>query len=105
MGAQDEREGESTAGTRASRERAAFPISAPGRRRLLDTALRLLDERGVDNVSAGRIAQEAGHRNVAAVSYHYGDRRELLLAQLSDNDGRRYTRTGSRPRCGGDLLP
>ena len=34
-------------------------------------------------MSARAIAQEAGHRNVAAVSYHFGDRRELLLAVLS----------------------
>ncbi len=56
------------------------PITSTGRRRLVDTALRLFDERGVDSVSARTIAQEAGHRNVAAVNYHFGDRAELLLA-------------------------
>jgi AcrR family transcriptional regulator len=54
-----------------------------GRERVLDAAERLLDERGIDGVSARAIAVEAGHRNTAAVNYHFGDRDELVHAVLS----------------------
>jgi len=67
----------------ASREPEEFPISSYGRQRLLDTALRLFDDRGIDGVSARTIAQEAGHRNVAAVNYHFGSLEELVRAVLA----------------------
>jgi AcrR family transcriptional regulator len=63
----------------------ADPRSAPGRRRLLDAARRLFDEHGLHGVSARAIAQAAGHRNVAAVNYHFGDLDGLLLALVTEH--------------------
>jgi AcrR family transcriptional regulator len=59
-----------------------FPISGYGRRQLIDTAERLLDEHGIDGVSARAIAAAAGHRNNAAVNYHFGDRDNLVRTVL-----------------------
>lgn len=64
------------------REPDEFPISGYGRQRLVTAALRLFDEHGIDGVSARAIAQEAGHRNVAAVNYHFGCLEELVRATL-----------------------
>jgi AcrR family transcriptional regulator len=52
-----------------------------GRRRLLDTAERLFDQHGIDGISARAITAAAGHRNAAAVNYHFGDR-ERLVAEV-----------------------
>jgi AcrR family transcriptional regulator len=65
------------------REPGEFPISGHGRQRLLDTALVLLDERGIDGVSARAIAQASGHRNVAAVNYHFGSLDQLIRAVVA----------------------
>jgi AcrR family transcriptional regulator len=59
-----------------------FPISGYGRRQLVDTAERLLDERGIDGASARAIATAAGHRNNTAVAYHFGDRDNLVRTVL-----------------------
>lgn len=59
-----------------------FPISGHGRRQLIDTAERLIDERGIDGVSARAIAIAAGHRNNTAVNYHFGDRDNLVRTVL-----------------------
>jgi AcrR family transcriptional regulator len=73
-----------------------FPISGYGRRQLIDTAERLLDEHGIDGVSARAIALEAGHRNNNAVNYHLGDRDNLVRTVLErralDLDVRRNVR-------------
>lgn len=61
------------------------PVSGPGRRRLLDSARRLFDEHGVHGVSARAIAQAAGHRNVAAVNYHFGDLDGLLRVLVTEH--------------------
>lgn len=53
-----------------------------GRTRLLDTAEALFDEHGIHGTSARAIAAAAGHRNVAAVRYHFGSQRDLLAAVL-----------------------
>jgi AcrR family transcriptional regulator len=58
-------------------------ITGDGRQRLLDTALRLFDEQGIGRVSARAIAIEAGHRNVGAVNYHFGNLGELVRAALN----------------------
>jgi AcrR family transcriptional regulator len=60
-------------------------VSGHGRRRLLDAARRLFDEQGVHGVSARAVAQAAGHRNVAAVNYHFGDLHGLLLAVVREH--------------------
>jgi AcrR family transcriptional regulator len=56
------------------------PRTDDGRTRLLDTAERLFDERGIDAVSLRTITIEAGHRNPSAVNYHFGDRDQLVMA-------------------------
>jgi AcrR family transcriptional regulator len=58
-----------------------FAVS--GRGRLIDTAERLLDECGIDGVSARAIAKAAGHRNNNAVKYHFGDRETLVRTVLT----------------------
>src|SRR5436190_13163910 len=65
------------------REPEQFPISTHGRQRLLDAALELLDQKGIDGVSARAIAQASGHRNVAAVNYHFGNRDQLVRAVVT----------------------
>jgi AcrR family transcriptional regulator len=60
-----------------------FPISGYGRRRLLETAEELLDERGLDGASARAISAASGHRNTAAVVYHFGNRDNLVRAVLT----------------------
>jgi AcrR family transcriptional regulator len=60
-----------------------FPISGYGRRRLLDTAEQLFDENGIDGTSARAIALASGHRNVAAVNYHFGNREQLVRSVLT----------------------
>lgn len=78
----------------AEEDRDDFPISGYGRRRLLDAGLRLFDERGLDGVSARAISQAAGHRNVAAVSYHFGSIEDLIRAVIERHsqliDARRH---------------
>jgi AcrR family transcriptional regulator len=90
-------------GTRR-REPTEFPISGYGRQRLLDTALTLFDEHGLDGVSARAIAQASGHRNVAAVNYHFGSRDELIRAVIGrgaeELDRRRHERLDELERAG-----
>ena len=54
-----------------------------GRVRLLDAAEELLDRHGLEGVSARAISQAAGHRNNAAVHYHFGTRAELVEEVLT----------------------
>lgn len=49
---------------------------------LLQTAERLFAIHGIDGVSLRQIGSEAGHRNPAAVQYHFGSKAELLAAIL-----------------------
>jgi len=51
--------------------------------RLLDAAEVLLDEHGIDGVSARAIGIAAGHKNTGAVNYHFGERSELVRAMLA----------------------
>lgn len=53
-----------------------------GRTRLLDAAERLLDEAGIDGTTAAAITHAAGHRNAAAVNYHFGKLDKLIEAVL-----------------------
>jgi AcrR family transcriptional regulator len=62
------------------RTRDTDPGAVEGRARLLDAAERLFDAEGLDKPSARGIALEAGHRNTAAVWYHFGDRFGLIRA-------------------------
>lgn len=54
------------------------PGAVEGRLRLLEAAERLFDDKGLDAPSARAIAVAAGHRNTAAVWYHFGDRAGLV---------------------------
>lgn len=56
--------------------------SNDGRTRLIDAAERLFADQGLDEPSARAIAAAAGHRNTAAVWYHFGDRDGLVHAVI-----------------------
>jgi len=78
--------------------------SADARELLLDTAERLLGEKGIEGASMRQIAVEAGQGNNSVIQYHFGSkaglmreiierrvagfepRREELLAAAGDND-------------------
>ena len=61
--------------------------------RLIESAEILMTERGVDAVSSRDIAMRAGHKNVSAVQYHFGDKDGLMRAiaepHLTANNARR----------------
>lgn len=50
------------------------------RDKLVAAAERLFAERGADNVSLREINRAAGQKNVAALHYHFGSRRALMVA-------------------------
>ncbi len=50
------------------------------REKLVGAAERLFAERGADNVSLREINRAAGQKNVAALHYHFGSRRALMVA-------------------------
>jgi AcrR family transcriptional regulator len=56
---------------------------APTRQKILDTALALFAERGLDAVSLSEINRAAGQRNSSALQYHFGGREGLLRAILA----------------------
>ncbi|MFG2006001.1 TetR/AcrR family transcriptional regulator [Spirillospora sp. NPDC048911] len=74
------------------------PPTPPGKKetkgRLLDAALRLYAERGLDAVSLREINQAAGARNATAVQYHFADRAGIIKAifarHVPDVDARRH---------------
>ncbi|MFC5746454.1 TetR/AcrR family transcriptional regulator [Actinomadura rugatobispora] len=49
---------------------------------LIETAERLFAVHGIDGVSLRQIGSEAGHRNPAAVQYHFGSKAALIRAVL-----------------------
>jgi AcrR family transcriptional regulator len=57
--------------------------SGDGRTRLLDAAELLFDCDGIDGTSGAAIVAAAGHRNAAAVNYHFGNLDGLVLAVLA----------------------
>jgi AcrR family transcriptional regulator len=59
------------------------PAPDTTRARLIEAAIRLFAERGVDGVSLRAAAEAAGARNTAAVHYHFKDREGLLQACLA----------------------
>lgn len=68
------------------RTRDTDPGALAGRARLLDAAEILFDEQGIDAPSARSIAAAAGHKNTAAVWYHFGDR-DGLIRTMSERWG------------------
>jgi AcrR family transcriptional regulator len=55
-------------------------IETDTREKLVAAAERLFAERGADNVSLREINRAAGQKNVAALHYHFGTRRALMVA-------------------------
>jgi AcrR family transcriptional regulator len=53
------------------------------RRRLIEAAIHLFAEHGVEGVSLRAAAEAAGARNTAAVHYHFKDREGLLAACIA----------------------
>jgi AcrR family transcriptional regulator len=64
--------------TPMARETTGSGRTSDGRTRLLEAAERLLDEFGIDGTTAAAITQAAGHRNAAAVNYHFGNLDQLI---------------------------
>lgn len=58
------------------------PVRERTRVDIIETAERLFAVHGIDGVSLRQIGSEAGHRNPAAVQYHFGSKTELLRAIL-----------------------
>jgi AcrR family transcriptional regulator len=87
-----------------SRKARPAPESTDAREVLLDTAERLLGEKGIEGASLRQIGAEAGQGNNSVIQYHFGSkaglmreiierrvagfepRREELLAVAGDND-------------------
>src|SRR5215217_1343764 len=57
-----------------------LPVRERTRVELLETAERLFATYGIDAVSLRQITAAAGHRNPAAVQYHFGSKKGLLKA-------------------------
>ncbi len=71
------------------------------RQRILDTALALLAERGVDAVTLRDVTEAAGV-NVAAVKYHFGSKPELFRVALTHALERQIEALTSELRVLGD---
>src|SRR5579859_4469285 len=69
------------------------PKSADAREILLDTAERLLGEKGIEGASMRQIAAEAGQGNNSVVQYHFGSKaglmREIIERRVAGFEPRR----------------
>ena len=61
------------------------PDPEPTRRKLVDAAIRLFAEHGVQGVSRAQIVREAEQRNTAALVYHFGDLDGVLRVIVDEN--------------------
>lgn len=52
--------------------------------RLKVVALRLFAERGIDGVTVRQIAEEAGQKNHAALTYHFGSKEALIRTLIAE---------------------
>ncbi|MFI0453851.1 TetR family transcriptional regulator [Actinomadura sp. 6N118] len=77
------------------------------RERLLDAALRLYAERGLDAVSLREINQAAGARNATAVQYHFAGRAGIINAifarHVPEVDARRHALLDAYEAAGGGV--
>lgn len=75
-----------------------------GREAIVEAAVALFAERGVDGVSLGDIHRASGHRNRSATSYHFGGKdaliRALIADVLEDHDRLRVERFGALDASG-----
>lgn len=67
----------------------AMENEAPGDRpdpaaHLKAVALRLFAERGIDGVTVRQIAEEAGQKNHAALTYHFGSKEALIRTLIAE---------------------
>lgn len=66
-----------------------------GREAILDAAMALFAEHGVDGVTLADINKASGHRNRSATTYHFGGKDELVRAIVAgillDHDARRMS--------------
>ncbi|RLY94510.1 TetR/AcrR family transcriptional regulator [Kocuria tytonicola] len=67
------------------------PGTTPTRERIAEAAIRVIDRQGFDVVSVRSVAQESG-LSAGTVQYHFGSRRELLLAALDRSVERQVQR-------------
>jgi AcrR family transcriptional regulator len=65
---------------------ASHDRAAATRSRLLETAERLIAERGLVGASNRQIAEAAGQANNSAVGYHIGTREDLVLAVMRSHE-------------------
>lgn len=77
------------------------------RRQIIDAAADVIAAEGLPHASLSRIAARAGLSSVGLITYHFGDRRELLLAVSADVAARHdatFDDTAARSRgAGGEL--
>ncbi|MEU5883429.1 helix-turn-helix domain-containing protein [Spirillospora sp. NPDC047279] len=75
--------------------------------RLVEAALRLYAERGLDAVSLREINQAAGARNATAVQYHFADRAGIIKAifarHVPEVDARRHALLDVHEASGGGV--
>lgn len=72
-------------------------MSESAKQKLLEAACRVISERGVEGVTTQDIANAAGVSK-ALLHYHYGSRRELILAAFEYSDDRAVAAVADAPK-------
>ncbi len=77
----------STEGGRAGGRAAADGAVSAARTAMLDAAERLFAEHGIHQVSTREILRASGQSNQSALTYHFGNRLQLIAAMLDRRNG------------------